>query len=62
VIEDLPGSLAGEGAPEDEDPKTDAPSPWLRGFLGFYLLAYAAVALYFFLQAIETLRPRCRTT
>jgi uncharacterized protein YjiK len=36
----------------------DTLSPWLRGFLGFYLLAYAAVALYFFLQAIETLRPR----
>jgi uncharacterized protein YjiK len=30
----------------------------LRPFLGFYLLAYAAVALFFFLEAIEALRPR----
>ena len=32
--------------------------PWLRPFLGFYLLVYAAVALFFFLEAIEALRPR----
>jgi hypothetical protein len=31
---------------------------WLRPFLGFYLLVYAAVALFFFLEAIEALRPR----
>jgi uncharacterized protein YjiK len=30
----------------------------LRPFLGFYFIAYAAVALFFFLQAIEALRPR----
>jgi len=30
----------------------------LRPFLGFYLLLYAGVALVFFLQAIETLKPR----
>jgi uncharacterized protein YjiK len=32
--------------------------PWLRPFLGFYLLVYAGVALVFFLEAIEALRPR----
>jgi len=31
---------------------------WLRPFLGFYMLLYAAVALFFFLEAIESLRPR----
>ena len=31
---------------------------WLRPFLGFYLLVYAVVALFFFLEAIEALRPR----
>jgi uncharacterized protein YjiK len=31
---------------------------WLKPFLGFYLLVYAAVALFFFLEAIEALRPR----
>jgi hypothetical protein len=31
---------------------------WVRPFLGFYLLLYAAVALFFFLEAIEALRPR----
>ena len=31
---------------------------WLRPFLAFYLLAYAGVALFFFLQAIEALKPR----
>ena len=31
---------------------------WLRPFLGFYLLVYAGVALFFFLEAIESLRPR----
>ena len=31
---------------------------WLRPFLGFYLLVYAGVALFFFLEAIEALRPR----
>ena len=36
----------------------DVLPPWLRPFLGFYLLSYAGVALFFFLQAIETLRPR----
>jgi uncharacterized protein YjiK len=30
----------------------------LRPFLGFYLLTYACVALFFFLEAIEALRPR----
>jgi uncharacterized protein YjiK len=30
----------------------------LRGWVGAYLLIYAFVALYFFLQAIESLRPR----
>jgi len=32
--------------------------PGLRPFLGFYLLVYAAVALFFFLEAIEALKPR----
>jgi len=36
----------------------DVLPPLLRPFLGFYLLTYATVALFFFLQAIETLRPR----
>jgi uncharacterized protein YjiK len=36
----------------------DVLPPFLRPFLGFYLLCYASVALFFFLQAIETLRPR----
>src|SRR5262245_21164917 len=36
----------------------DVLPPLLRPFLGFYLLSYAGVALFFFLQAIETLRPR----
>jgi uncharacterized protein YjiK len=31
---------------------------WLRPFLVFYLLVYAGVALFFFLEAIESLRPR----
>ena len=31
---------------------------WLRPFLGFYLLVYAGVALFFFLEAVEALRPR----
>jgi uncharacterized protein YjiK len=31
---------------------------WLRPFLGFYLMVYAGVALFFFLEAIEALRPR----
>jgi uncharacterized protein YjiK len=31
---------------------------WLRPFLSFYLLVYAGVALFFFLEAIEALRPR----
>jgi len=31
---------------------------WLRPFLGSYLLVYAGVALFFFLEAIEALRPR----
>jgi uncharacterized protein YjiK len=31
---------------------------WLRPFLGFYLLLYAGVALFFFLEAVEALRPR----
>ena len=30
----------------------------LRPFLAFYLVIYAAVALFFFLEAIESLRPR----
>ncbi len=30
----------------------------LQPFIGIYMLAYALVALYFFLQAIESLRPR----
>jgi uncharacterized protein YjiK len=30
----------------------------LRPFLAFYLVAYAGVALFFFLEAIEALRPR----
>ncbi len=30
----------------------------LRPFLGFYLLLYAGVALFFFLEAIEALKPR----
>jgi uncharacterized protein YjiK len=30
----------------------------LRPFLGFYLLIYAGVALFFFLEAIEALKPR----
>ena len=30
----------------------------LHGWLGLYLLAYALVAVYFFLQAVEALRPR----
>jgi hypothetical protein len=33
----------------------DAP---LRGWLGLYLLVYALVGVYFFLQAVEALRPR----
>jgi uncharacterized protein YjiK len=37
---------------------TDELPRWLRPFLGFYLLVYAAVALFFFLEAIEALRPR----
>ena len=36
----------------------DALPPRLRPFLGFYLLLYAGAALFFFLQAIETLKPR----
>jgi len=31
---------------------------WLRPFIGFYLLLYAGVALFFFLEAVEALRPR----
>ena len=31
---------------------------WLRPFLGFYLLVYAIVALVFFLEAVEALKPR----
>jgi len=31
---------------------------WFQPFIGVYLLAYVLVALYFFLQAIESLRPR----
>ena len=34
-----------------------APTP-LRGWFGLYLLAYALVGVYFFLQAVEALRPR----
>ena len=30
----------------------------LRGWLGLYLLTYALVGVYFFLQAVEALRPR----
>lgn len=30
----------------------------LRGWLGLYLLVYALVGVYFFLQAVEALRPR----
>jgi len=30
----------------------------VRGWLGLYLLAYALVGVYFFLQAVEALRPR----
>jgi hypothetical protein len=30
----------------------------LRGWLGIYLLAYALVGVYFFIQAVEALRPR----
>jgi hypothetical protein len=30
----------------------------LRGWLGVYLLAYALVGVYFFIQAVEALRPR----
>jgi len=37
---------------------TDYLPAWLRPFLGFYLVAYAVVALFFFLEAIESLRPR----
>jgi uncharacterized protein YjiK len=37
---------------------TDYLPAWLRPFLAFYLVAYAAVALFFFLEAIESLRPR----
>jgi uncharacterized protein YjiK len=37
---------------------TDELPAWLRPFLGFYLLVYAVVALFFFLEAIESLRPR----
>jgi uncharacterized protein YjiK len=33
-------------------------SLWLQILLGAYLLAYVLTALYFFLQAIESLRPR----
>ena len=32
--------------------------PSIRPFLGFYLLIYAGVALFFFLEAIEALKPR----
>lgn len=32
--------------------------PRLRPFLGLYLLAYAVVAVFFFVEAIEALRPR----
>jgi len=33
----------------------------LRGWLGAYLLAYAVVGVYFFLQAVDALRPRPAT-
>jgi hypothetical protein len=33
----------------------------LRGWLGAYLLAYAVVAVYFFVQAVDALRPRPAT-
>ena len=33
----------------------------LRGWFGAYLLAYAVVAVYFFLQAVDALRPRAAT-
>jgi uncharacterized protein YjiK len=36
----------------------DVLPPVLRAFLGFYLLIYAGVALFFFLEAIEALKPR----
>ena len=36
----------------------DVLPPTLRPFLGFYLLIYAGVALFFFLEAIEALKPR----
>ncbi len=36
----------------------DVLPPVLRTFLGFYLLIYAGVALFFFLEAIEALKPR----
>jgi uncharacterized protein YjiK len=36
----------------------DVLPPVLRPFLGFYLLLYAGVALFFFLEAIEALKPR----
>ena len=36
----------------------DVLPPVLRPFLGFYLLIYAGVALFFFLEAIEALKPR----
>lgn len=36
----------------------DVLPPALRPFLGFYLMLYAGVALFFFLEAIEALRPR----
>ena len=32
----------------------------LRGWLGAYLLAYGVVAVYFFVQAVDALRPRIR--
>lgn len=33
----------------------------LRGWLGAYLLIYAIVAVYFFIQAVDALRPRAAT-
>jgi hypothetical protein len=33
----------------------------LRGWLGAYLLIYAIVAVYFFIQAVDALRPRAGT-
>ena len=33
----------------------------LRGWLGAYLLVYAIVAVYFFIQAVDALRPRAGT-